>query len=113
MKIAIDCRLWNETGVGRYIRNLVEELGFLDSKNEYIPFFKKEEYETVPLPGKNFQKRLADIPWHSLQEQREFKKLLEKENVDLVHFPYFSYPIGYKRKFVITIHDLIIDHFPT
>lgn len=113
MKIGIDCRLWFETGVGRYIRNLVEELALLDSKNEYILFFRKEEYESVPLPGKNFQKRLADIRWHTVSEQFAFKKILEKEKLNVVHFPYFSYPVGYRGKFIITIHDLILDHFPT
>lgn len=113
MKIGIDCRLWNETGVGRYIRNLVAELADIDKENEYILFFRKQEYETVPLPHKNFQKIQADVVWHSIKEQTEFKKILEKEKLDLVHFPYFSYPVGYKGKFVITIHDLIIDHFPT
>lgn len=113
MRIGIDTRLWHETGVGRYIRNLVKELGKLDNKNQYVLFFRKEEYESVPLPGKNFTKVLADIAWHGLPEQITFKHIIEKEKIDLIHFPYFSYPIGIKVPFVITIHDLIINHFPT
>lgn len=113
MKIGIDCRLWNETGVGRYIRNLVAELEILDTTNNYTLFFLKDEFETVPLPGKNFKKVLAPVRWHTLAEQTRFKHIVEKEKLDVVHFPYFSYPVGYKGKFVITIHDLIIDHFAT
>lgn len=113
MRIGIDARLWNETGVGRYIRNLVQNLGKIDAKNAYTLFLKQEEYESVPLPGKNFTKVLADVMWHGLAEQVRFKQIVEKEKLDLVHFPYFSYPIGIQTKFVITIHDLIIDHFPT
>jgi glycosyltransferase involved in cell wall biosynthesis len=30
-----------------------------------------------------------------------------------MHFPYFSLPIFYNRPFVVTIHDLILNHFPT
>lgn len=112
-RIGIDCRLWNETGVGRYIRNLILHLAKLDTTNHYILFLRSEEFETVPLPGKNFEKRLADIRWHSLKEQTEFAQQLEKEKLDLVHFPYFSFPVFYKGKFVITIHDLILNHFPT
>ncbi len=112
-KIGIDCRLWNETGVGRYIRNLVSNLAKLDTRNQYILFLRKGEYEIVPLPGKNFEKRLADIRWHSVKEQTQFAHLLQKEKLDLVHFPYFSYPILYKGNFIITIHDLILNHFPT
>jgi hypothetical protein len=40
MKIGIDARLWNETGVGRYIRNLVKYLYELDSGNEYVLFVR-------------------------------------------------------------------------
>lgn len=32
MRIGIDCRLWNETGIGRYTRNLVKNLEALDKK---------------------------------------------------------------------------------
>jgi hypothetical protein len=28
-------------------------------------------------------------------------------------FPYFSVPISYRKPFVVTIHDLIINHFST
>lgn len=112
-RIGIDARLWNETGVGRYIRNLVSHIAKIDKKNHYILFFKKSEFDSTSLPGKNFEKRLCDISWHTIQEQMLFPKILEKEQLDLMHFPYFSYPIAYKGKFVITIHDLILHHFAT
>jgi len=31
----------------------------------------------------------------------------------LVHFPHFNVPIFYRKKFIVTIHDLILLHFPT
>src|SRR5260221_3631703 len=55
----------------------------------------------------------TDIHWHTIQEQIDFPKILYKENLDLMHFPYFSVPLGYNRPFVVTIHDLILHHFPT
>lgn len=94
MRIGIDIRLQNESGVGRYIRNLVEWLPKIDKKNEYSLIAPK-------------------IRWHSLKEQILFPRVLEKEGFDLVHFPYFSVPTLYKRPFVVTIHDLTINHFPT
>lgn len=113
MKIGIDARLWSETGVGRYIRNLVKNLAEIDHKNQYILYLTENEFKTVELPGKNFEKRLTFIRWHTLQEQLLFASLLYKDTLDLVHFPYFSFPIIYNRPFVITIHDLILHHFPT
>jgi len=112
MKIGIDGRLWNETGVGRYIRNLVEELQTLDKKNDYVLFVKKGNQQ-VKIQQRNWKVIETDIHWHSLAEQIKFPQVLEKEKLDLVHFPYFSLPIFYKKPFVVTIHDLIINHFPT
>ena len=40
------------------------------------------------------------------EEQLFFLRELYSHKIDLMHFPYFSYPILYHRPFVITIHDL-------
>ena len=112
-RIGIDCRLWNETGVGRYIRNLVWQLEKIDTKNEYVLFFRKAEFESVQLTSKNFEKKLADIQWHTISEQINLPKILEKEHLDLMHFPYFSVPFLYNRPYIVTIHDLILHHYPT
>lgn len=111
--IGIDARLWSETGVGRYIRNLVLTLAETDSTNTYLIFLTQKNFEKVTFQNQNFQKRLADIPWHSLKEQIQFPRILEREKLDLMHFPYFSVPIFYRGKFVVTIHDLIVHHFST
>ena len=112
-RIGIDARLWNETGVGRYIRNLVLYLSKIDTTNEYVLFFRKREFDNVSLPGNNFTKVLADFKWHGFKEQLFFPYVLIKQKLDLVHFPYFSVPIFYHKPFIITIHDLILHHFPT
>lgn len=113
MRIGIDARLWNETGVGRYIRNLVENLLEIDSKNEYVLFVDSKTIKDLKFTSQKVKLVETNIRWHSVEEQLQFPKLLEKENLDLVHFPYFSVPILYKKPFVITIHDLIINHYPT
>ncbi len=112
-RIGIDARLWNETGVGRYIRNLVDGLSVVDKKNHYYLYVKKREFEEIQLPNINFHKRLADIHWHSIREQVLLPKIFLRDQLDLMHFPYFSYPLFYHKPFVLTIHDLILNHFPT
>lgn len=113
MKIGIDARLLSQTGVGRYTQELVANLVKIDKENQYLLFLRKKEYGNFKLPGPNFEKRLADIRWHSLKEQILMPFILWREHLDLVHFPYFSVPIFYPGKFVVTIHDLILDHFET
>src|SRR5205085_9004153 len=98
MRIGIDARLWNETGVGRYIRNLVSELHKLEIEHEIVLFIKANDFESIKdkiggSKDKNWKLVKADIRWHSLSEQFRFLTVLNKENLDLVHFPYFSLPI--------------------
>ena len=111
MKIGIDCRIWNEpgAGVGRYIQNLVREVYQLDKKNDYILFALKKDREQLQ---KEFQNEkwsivVADISWHTIAEQQKFPKIIENENLDLMHFTYFSVPVSYNRKFIVTMHDMI------
>lgn len=116
MVIGIDARLWNQTGVGRYIRNIVINLQKIDKKNEYVLFVRSVEKEEIGklITHSNFKLVATDVKWHSISEQRKFPKIIEKEKVDLMHFPYQqSIPIFYRKPYVITIHDLIRHHFVT
>ena len=115
MKIGIDVRLWEQTGVGRYIRNLVVNLQRIDSKNDYVLFARSTDIQDIKSQISNPKWEIvnANIKWHSIEEQYKFSKIINKQKLDLVHFPYFSVPILYTKPFVLTIHDLIIHHFPT
>lgn len=124
MNIGIDARLWNESGVGRYIRNLVEQLLIIDRKNSYSLFVLAKDKENIKHQISNIKKSWkleirnwkligVDIRWHTLEEQLRFPSVLYRESLDLVHFPYVSVPIFYNKPFVVTIHDLIPYHFPT
>lgn len=113
MRIGIDARLWSETGVGRYIRSLFRYLPEIDKENEYVWFFGPKEYATIEMPSPKWHKVLADVHWHTFREQVILPWIFFKERLDLLHFPYFSFPILYPGKFVITIHDMIFDHYKT
>ncbi len=110
MRIGIDARLWNETGVGRYVRSL---FSYLPRNQEFVWFLGKREYETLEMPSPKWKKVLVDIHWHTLAEQVILPFIYLRENLDLLHFPYFTFPILYPKKFVVTIHDLIFDHYKT
>jgi len=113
MRIGIDARLIEETGVGRYIRNLLQNLASQDKENIYIIFLRQKSYGAFVLPGKNWKKVKAEVPWHSVQEQFVMPFLYSQEHVDLLHVPYFNVPVLYVGKTIVTIHDLIILHFDT
>lgn len=109
MKIGIDARFYNESGVGRYVRNLIYNLNLLDDKNDYFILLLKKDFDQFK-ETKNFKKVLADFHWYGFAEQFKLPKLLKELQLDLVHFPHFNVPVFYTGKFVVTIHDLIHQH---
>ncbi len=114
MKVGIDARMLGEeqTGIGLYVKNLIENIGKLDKENKYIIFLRKKQFEFFELPGKNFKKVLADYRWYSFSEQTYFLFKLYLENLDIMHFPSFNAPIFYFKKRITTIHDLTPKYFP-
>ena len=114
MKIGIDCRmLGSGFGLARYIQQLVKHLLEIDLENQYVLFFRNENIkEFKAVTNKNVKIIIADLPWYSWQEQIKFKKIIKQQNIDLMHFPHWNVPYVYNGPFVVTIHDLIMYHFP-
>lgn len=113
MRIGIDARMMGKGfGLARYIEQLLLHLQVQDTENEYIIFLKRDNWELFDSTHKNFKKVLADIPWYSFAEQFKFPGIIQKEQVDLMHFPHFNVPLLYRGPYIVTIHDLIMFHYP-
>ena len=107
-RIGIDARLLSQTGVGVYTRNLLYELAQISKgKHEFFVYLRKEDESDLPDLPDNFKIRYTNAQWHSFAEQTWFLYQLYSDNLDLMHFCYFSMPILYNKAFVITIHDVI------
>lgn len=105
MKIGIDARN-DGTGVGRYTFSLIRELAKLDRENDYVLFLNRERFAAYPAPGPNFRTVEAGIPWFTLREQLLLPRLVERERLDLMHYPHVTVPLLSTTPFVVTIHDL-------
>jgi len=115
MRIGIDARFWNESGVGRYVRNLVFLLHAIDKRNSYVLFVAPSDAKEIKKTVGNQQWSVVATPirWHSFKEQVLFPKTIATHKIDIMHFPYFSVPVFYFKPFVVTIHDLILHHYST
>ncbi len=115
MRIGIDARFYgpDSKGLGRYTEQLIKNLEKSDTKNTYVIFLRAKEYHTYTPRNKNFTKVCADFRWYSFAEQIFFPFVLRAARCDVVHFPHFNVPFFYKKKFVVTIHDLILLRYPT
>lgn len=106
-KIGIDARLLGQTGVGTYTSNLLMYLQDLVSNEMKIyVYLMAADFENIHFKNRNFIKRKANYRWHSFSEQVGLVKTLYEDNLDLMHFTYFSYPLLYRRTFISTIHDV-------
>jgi len=101
MKIAIDTQttLGQKTGFGFYVKNLVEALEKVDSKDEYV--------KISPNTEKDFS-----TPQRLFWDQVTFPRRAAQARVELLHQPCFSAPLFYRGKIVVTCHDLISIFFP-
>ena len=117
MKIGIDARFYGGSfgkGLGRYTEKLLEYFDKINPPHEFIVFLRQENFDAFwPAHPEKFKKVLAPFHWYSYGEQILFPRLIKRQKVDLMHFPHFNVPIFSRTPFVVTIHDLIITHYPT
>lgn len=106
-KIGIDARLYSQTGVGTYLKNLLREVALLapEDMHFYVYMLPGDIKKTTVDPAR-FTLREAPCKWHTIGEQTRLLQILMEDKLDLMHFTYFGYPVMYGRKFLATVHDL-------
>lgn len=106
-KIGIDARLYSQTGVGTYLKNLIYFLEKKELKDElFYIYLLPEDYNRLSFQNKNVIKKRVNYRWHSVGEQLGFALKLYSDGLELMHFTYFSYPVFYWKKFITTVHDV-------
>lgn len=108
MNIGIDARLMSETGVGRYIRNLISGLEGISTNHRFFVYLSKKGFESFIPASDRFIPRLADVHWHTASEQVLLPKIFMADRLDVLHEPYVSIPIFYPGRMVVTVHDLTL-----
>jgi glycosyltransferase involved in cell wall biosynthesis len=115
VRIGIEIKAFknNNTGVSRYLREILDVLQKTDFENDYILFeCKHSEYRVI-----NSRWKKVTTPWKLpgiLYQQFILPFLLIRFGVDLLWSPEQICPIFFLRKIkvILTIHDLVPFHFP-
>ena len=120
MTVGIDARFYGPIGkgLGRYTQEVIDNIIMInetqkESACDFVIFLSANNFDEFNSDSKRVKKVKIDIPWYSWQEQILFPFYIAKEKIDLMHFPHFNIPIFTPVKFVMTLHDLILTHFPT
>jgi len=117
MKIGIDCRLagLRHAGIGRYTQHLVQELLAMESDHTWVFFFFDQEQALEVLASyasfRHVEVVISPVSHYSVAEQIQMLNYFNKQNLDILHVPHFNVPIFYKRKLIVTIHDLLWHSF--
>jgi glycosyltransferase involved in cell wall biosynthesis len=111
--VGIDARLWQHTGIGRYIRNMVPRLAALGA-SEGLQITAWVAPGDLDAASELFQGvTLRPCPARPLSPQeflfwpREWRHI----TLDLFHSPHLNIPLS-GPPLVVTLHDLIPLHFP-
>lgn len=115
MKIGIDARLYGtkHRGLGRYVKKLVDGLADLADGHDYVIFLTRDNFDDFKTQNPRFKKVLLQARWYSFKEQFLVPWVVKRAKVDLMHWPHFNVPYFYRGRFLVTVHDLIINHFPS
>lgn len=119
MRIVIDARLYGPRhgGLGRYIQQLILKLPSLSPGDEWLWLMGQQASDDygadVGQVPKNVKIIKAPWRWYTLAEQLYLSSLIRTFKPDLIHHPHFNVPFNSPRPFIVTIHDLIINHFPS
>jgi glycosyltransferase involved in cell wall biosynthesis len=115
-KIAIDARMSGHTGIGRYIRNLVNALMQRNDSFQLVLIVNPTEDPTAVWDWLSVPKaQLAridivsfgkSIPIYSMREQFWLPKVISSKGVDLFHSPHFNIPLLTDVPIVSNIHDV-------
>jgi len=111
MRIGIDARMIDWSGVGRYTQNLLKGLAAVDKENQYVLFCHHQSANLAP-EAPNFATTIVTHPVFSMSSQLSWAREVNQANLDIFHSPHFVLPLLFAPSSVVTIHDLIPLLFP-
>jgi glycosyltransferase involved in cell wall biosynthesis len=111
MHILIDGRMISNTGIGRWLQNVVGHLVRIKSDHKITVLVNRDSEQV-----RSFHLQTAQLyfsaPIYSIREQIVLPLQLENEHPDVVHFPNFNVPLLQRTPLVLTLSDLIYYIYP-
>jgi alpha-1,3-rhamnosyl/mannosyltransferase len=106
MHVVIDGRMVSNTGIGRWLENIVAHLLRVNSGHRITVLVNPESERLRGFDGAT--RRLPRrAPIYSLREQWVLPLELRRCRPDLAHFPNFNVPLAARAPYVLTLCDII------
>ncbi len=113
MNIGIDARKIADTGIGRYIENLIDHLLKVDDRHRYVLYMAPDDIDRYTWPEERVTKVVETAGKYSLRELFSFAAKAKADRLDLFHAPHYVLPYRLPCPAVTTIHDVIHLEEPT
>ena len=111
--IAIDCRFAaTQSGLGRYTRELITRVVQRDHASRYVLFVRSASEDWIPRQLQHVSVVESNFSHYSFAEQWHLPRLILRSKANLFFSPHFNVPFFCPTPFVMTVHDLILHHFP-
>ncbi|MBI3952838.1 MAG: glycosyltransferase family 4 protein [Candidatus Doudnabacteria bacterium] len=113
MRIGLEAEranLPNPTGVERYAAELIRNLAKLDSKNQYVLYFRTKPQDWFKNLGPNFKLRIIPFPKFWTQLRISWEMIIHP--VDVLSILASALPIQHPKNSVVTVHDIAFEFFP-
>lgn len=117
MLIGIDARSLeqNQTGIGRYLNNLLENWA-CSTRHRFILYFKDQIPAMGILAKPCYEKKIIKFPFgiksNALFQHCLLPREAKKDKIDLLFSPAYILPLYYKGKTAVAIHDVSYEVFP-
>ncbi len=104
MKIAIDCRLIGQSGIGTFIENIAEEI-IKHTEHQFLLIGNPEKLKHYLIYGNC---KIAECTYRSFSFKELFCFPTKRVNqCDAFFTPNFNIPLGIKTPLSCTIHDIV------
>jgi glycosyltransferase involved in cell wall biosynthesis len=101
--ITIDARMLGFSGIGTYLKNLLENYARMECDFSFRLACPRQE-SAREFGSDRFTWVRADAPVYGLREQWQIPRVAKGS--DLLHCPHYNVPCFYRGRLLVTIHDL-------
>jgi glycosyltransferase involved in cell wall biosynthesis len=102
-RITIDARMLGYSGIGTYLKNLLENYARTECEFSFRLACPRQE-SVREFGSHRFTWILVDAPIYGLREQWQIPRAAK--GADLLHCPHYNVPCFYRGRLLVTIHDL-------
>lgn len=109
MIVSLDVRMIEHSGIGTMLKGLLSGFSNISDAPEFLLIKDTKNKFNYPL-NLRFKEIYFSNSIYSIKSQIFYPKQI---NADILHYPHYNFPIMYKGKIIVNIHDLAHFHYPT